>query len=397
MAVYKNVNKVAPVTVSVNGFDCKSIVHNIKVYETICKPYITAELTFNNNKGQLNYTQLQSGISPVGFQILTGSGDTYSFSGIYTKAPDEFAAQNVGEGLVTIHAITTEYWNDKKNLVQKAAGRMTGTQAVRQIHNEYVNTTQIDILEESMGMMSMDSEGGYNVTNKSPFTAIREIGSRLVYGGSPASSTVHFRNRDSTVFGPAQALVRRLAPTVTVEQKETIGELGSNIFAEQGSKGADSILASKIYKKEDAGDAIAAVAAAGGTAAVSKYDQYARFAQIGSTGSATNRGITSSAIWNAARNTEATDPSSKTVAEFQYKAAWAQAKNYLIKISVDSGFKPRVTVGNGIEAKMMAPLVQYTTTISGLFLMADLMHDCYFDNREIMGTTTIRIVDPPKG
>ena len=30
--------------------------------------------------------------------------------------------------------------------------------------------------------------------------------------------------------------------------------------------------------------------------------------------------------------------------------------------------------------------------IKGVFLVADVMHDCYFDHRTLMGTTTMRVV-----
>lgn len=392
-----NVCKCTVTHCSVNGFDCTNILHNIKIYETVCKPYITAELTFINNKGQLNETQPLSGQSPVICIVLDSRGNTYTFSGIYTKAPDEFDKHNVGEGYVTIHAITQDYWNDKRSLVTDAT-QGTGTQLVKKIHDRHIQT-QLNILEESVGTLSQTAGGGYNVSGESPFTAIRIIGEKLVYGASPAGATVYFRDSNKHNFGPAQALVRKMTAAADVEQKQTIGEKKENIW---GNLGLKSILMSKVYKKEEAPDPVAEVAAAGGKAGVNDYEQYGRFADIGSLRTmmggfgvgATTIGLISTAIRNEAHQAKAVHESSKTVAEWNYKAAFARAPNYLIKVVLEAGML--CTVGQGIKATLMAPLTGKFNTIEGTFLIADLMHDCYFDNREIMGTTTMRIVDPPQ-
>lgn len=375
---------------TVNGLNCRSIVHNVKIFESVCKPYITAQITFNNNRGQLNETRPLTGQSRVTVTLQDSTGATYPFDGIFTKAPDEFETHQTGEGFVTIHAITYDYWNDKRSLVTKGSIDEPGTALVQKIHNQYIQTP-LRILEQSIGYLSRQEGGGYGVTSESPFTAIRTIGQKLKYGRSSAGATIYFREKNGHVFGPAQALVDQMGSVTEVRQSETIGHNRSNIW---GSEGAKSILVSKVFKKEEAPDAMAVTASAGGTAGVNDYEMHGRFAAIGALGSAVY-GLVSNAMRSEAHQPKAIHESTKTVAEWNYKAAFARAPNYLIKISIEAGMK--CTVGKGIKATMMAPLSGQFNTVSGNFLIADLMHDCYFDNREITGTTTLRIVDPPIG
>lgn len=380
----------------VNNMDATSLVHSIKIYESMCKPYRTAEITFYNNRGQLNLTGLKWG-DDVNFTIYNGRGEQYVMESYFTSSSDDLSYDTVRESMLTITTATLAYFRDQGNRVQASFKNTPATSAAQSVHSQYIGTP-LQIMSPSVGMIAQDSIGGYVVTNKSPFTAIREILNRAVYGSVKTGSSLYFENKNGHVIAPAEQLINQLSPTVKLEQRESIGENPMDMFV--GGAGENNILISKLFTKDGGIGDISATEAKVAQSAKTVFEQYGRhpFERYEKGNSAFPKGnfalfskfpgISTIEHRSEARNPKQVDPSIKTLQELAFKAYIKNGTNFLVKTTIEAGMK--LTCGDGVEVVLMAPLLDPYGSIAGRLLVADLMHECYFDNREISGTSTIR-------
>ena len=95
-------------------------------------------------------------------------------------------------------------------------------------------------------------------------------------------------------------------------------------------------------------------------------------------------------LTNSLKWPNATAPFTKIAAENAYQAKVKDGINYLVKTTIESGFEDSFTAGNRVTARLMAPLVDPHNTLDVTLLIADCMHEAYFDDRIVNGTTTIR-------
>jgi hypothetical protein len=93
---------------------------------------------------------------------------------------------------------------------------------------------------------------------------------------------------------------------------------------------------------------------------------------------------------DTAKHPEATAPHTKEQAESAFQSKVRDGTNYLVKTTIEAGLLPQFTAGNRVTAELLATLLDPTETIKPTLLIADCMHEAYFDNRIVSGTTTIR-------
>ena len=381
---------------SVNGMNATALVQSLKIYESMCKPYRTAEITFYNNRSQLNLTSLKWG-DPVNFAIRNSKGETYIMESYFTASSDDLTYDTVTESMLTITTATVAYFKDQANRVQHSFKNIPATAAASQIHSQYIGT-QLQVMSQSMGMIAQDSIGGYVVTNKSPFKAIREILNRAVYGSVKSGASLYFENKRGHVIAPAEQLVNQLSPGVNLEQRETIGDDPYHMFGAGNAE--NTILVSKLFTKDSGIGDISATEAKVQQTAKTVFEQYGRhpFERFEKGNSSFGKsalslfskfpGVSTIEHRSEARNPKQVDPSIKTLQELAYKAYIKNGTNFLVKTTIEGGMK--LTCGEGVNVVLMAPMLEPYASIAGRLLVADLMHECYFDNREIQGTSTLR-------
>lgn len=389
-----------------NGINVRSITHCIRIFESMCKSYRTAEIVLYNSDGQVNELGLAIG-SPVSFEIQNGTGGMYQMDSLVIGIPEQFSTDGIRKDQVTVVTATSAYMKDRGSLVQHSFVNQTITSAIQTIHNQYVGGPLTTVME-SKGMIAKDIIGSYIVSNDKPFKAIRDMANRATYGGVSTGATMYFENKTGHVLGPLESFFSPIKVTAELIQKDTWGNYWRDLFAGSDTQSEKAIIASKLYQKEvdpetaggggggGSGAALASAAQGKTVYDAAKRDHVVDRAaiQIGMispylapfVGKYGGRQITH--IMDSARNDLAVDPSTKTEAENAFSARVKNGTNFLVKFTIDSGFK--TTVGEGVNVILMAPLRGPIATISGDLLNADLMHECYFDNREVMGTTTIR-------
>jgi hypothetical protein len=383
----------------IKGTDCTKLAHCVRIYESMCKPYRTFEFVMLNTDGQINELSLQIG-DTVEFVIANGERATYSATTYVIGLPEQFSTDGIRKDMVTIVTASAPFMQDRGALVQESYKNMPISTAIQMISGQYLKTGIR--LMPSLGMIATDSSGGVRINNEKPFTAIRNLANRMTYGGVGTGSTVFFEDKDGLVMGPLENFFTNMSVATDIIQKDTWGSSWRHLFA--GEEAKKAILASKVYHREVPAEEGGQTGSSG--SAIAAASQAKTLVDVGSKGIEVTPtrvfntistvvpfigrygGVRNILNMDSSRNSPSIDPSVKAEMEKAFRAKVRDGTNFLIKTTMDSGFK--MTVGKGVEVVLAAPLLSPYNAIQGNLLIADLMHEAFFDNREVMGTTTLR-------
>lgn len=393
---------------SIAGEECYNLVQNIKVYESMCTPYIKAELTIVDNKGFIaaiaeNRTGGLAGL-PVKFSFDDGENTYKRDEQVILTVDASPSEENKRVQVYNIGTIGISYVNDRQNMVQRTFKNIPATGAASRIHNEFLGTDAgLRLINSSLGFIAKDTIGSFPISNLKPFKAIEDLLKRAKYG-SAANPTVYFRNRDSYVMGPLQDIFAQASPVVTVEERATWGASMNDMFvnAHYAIIGATLLVDEEDIKKKRNKLGMRSAAAYQNLNVFNNASQkieidkpatataFASMLSFLSGGGSKLGGLPNILHFNELRNDFSQDPSISRQQEMEFLAAVADADKYLVKVPIRAGLK--CTVGQGVNAKILAPPGARTRSpvVGGQMLVADLMHDCYFDKRTAMATSTFR-------
>lgn len=378
---------------------------SIFLYETMCKPYLTATITINDTANAINALQLRGG-ERVAFVIDTGIGKLIE-SVQYILTIDEAESQDNFRSMVyTITTASESYFNDRAGMVQRSDVNIPATAAVKLIHAEHLGTdAPLNILLPSLGMIAKSEIGGFITSNKKPFKAIEDIITRASYGGIKTGSTVHFRNLKEYVIGPLEHIFNTMSATESFVQKQTWGSDFRDTFNSYNAIIHASTKISEGGKQRGGMNNIAAAAkgalnvfdSAQGKELVMKAAEVASSISGGLTAAAQKfgkgkyGGIPNVLQFDSRRNEASNEQSLNMVAQNMFQAQVKDSVNYYIKVPIQTGVN--VLAGKGFNAKLIPPTGDLGTgfqAVGGLMLAADVSHQCYFDDRLVQGTTVIR-------
>lgn len=390
----------------IEGADVRRHIKSISIYETMCKPYITAKITVLDDNNIINTLQLRGG-ERVSFAIDAGFGRIYESIQYVLSVDGESTSENPRTSLYTITTATESYFNDKASMVQKSDVNITATQAASQIHSEYIGKdAPLNVLMHSLGMIAKSDIGGFITSNKKPFKAIEDIIERAGYGGLATGSTVYFRAANEYVIAPLEHLFKQMSAQETFIQSQTWGSHWTDTF-----EAFNAIIdAQTVVEKDKSGrggmNNIAAAAkgavnlfdVAKGTEAIKQAGQIATDTLGGGLIGAAAQfakgkwgGISNVLQMDSRRNEVATDQGMNAVKENMFQAQVKDSVNYYIRVPIQTGIN--VTVGKGVDAKLLPPsgdLNKVYNAVGGMMLVADVCHECFFDSRERQGTTIFR-------
>lgn len=391
---------------TIDGADLRKSCQSISVFETMCKPYITATIVINDTSNIINNLGLRGG-EKVSFVIDTGIGKIYESVQYILSINEEESQDNLRSMVYTISTATESFFNDRASLVQRSDVNIPATSAAQAIHDEFVGKdAPLEVMMPSLGLIAKTEIGGFVSSNKKPFKAIEDILCRCSYGGIKTGSTIYFRNKDSYVIAPLEHLFNTMSAQDHFIQKQTWGSdyrdslltynaiIHVSTKVDEGSGGQRGGMSNIV---EAAKASVNVFDVAKGTEIVSKAAQAAPAIAGGLTGIAGmfGKGNFGHNVMqmDSRRNEPSNDQSLNMVAQNMFQAQVKDSVNYFIKVPIQSGIN--VTVGKGINAKLLPPVGDlpsgYNLT-GGLMLAADVCHECYFDAREVQGTTTMRAV-----
>lgn len=390
------------------GIDLTRHLSKLKVYETIFKSYLTANATITDNNNLLESMQLTGG-EPCSFVIDAGDGRMYEASMTVLAVKGEKLTQGGRTVMYEINLVGNEYFADKQNLLQQSFKGISGTQAIAKIHQNFFGTP-LKILAESLGPISLQS---YIVSSKKPMTAISDIMKRLNFAQFNSGNVLYFRDAKEAVLAPMEALFSNMSAQQQFFQENTLGKNWFDIVRAENA--IIAAIASVETNKSGRGgmDKIA------GAAAQEKkvFDFRTKNVVVDLPARKIAEGIVTgqalgllAPILNGMMGGHGAQPnymtmdsshlpteldqSNGTEQERLYRAMIGNGPALTVKVPIQSGIL--CTVGKGADLKLLPAIGDldnvYPNSMSGMYLITQLCHDCAADDRMVQATTTFECV-----
>jgi hypothetical protein len=391
---------------TINGFDVKFFVKSLNVHETVCKPYLTAQVVIDDMDNIINKLKLVGG-EEVYFSFYGNEFRSYSAKLNVLKISDATQALNLRHMIYTIELIGKAYFNDRVNLVQQAFKGLTGTDAIQKLHGQYVGgDAPLSILASSFGLLTKNN--AYTVKATKPFKAIDDIRKTLNFAQYKTGNNLYYRDRDQYVLAPLEQLFSQLSPQESFIQKSTwgatlsdyalayraimeakldvhgnpsgIGELAS--VANQAKTVFDLNLMRVVNKKFPTQISPGKVV---GNALVNLIGSILQ--------GKTNGGEPNYHVMDSDQRSKETDTSEKTERERLYAATAKAGPRLNIKVPIQGGVN--CTVGKGIYATLQPPIGDADLSnlspnyYKGNWLVIDLTHSLKLDSSTLYNGTTM--------
>lgn len=390
----------------INNVDFTSHVNQLRVYESIKKPYLTAKITIIDNNNVLDNMGLVGG-EPVEFSFDGGpETPSYDASLHVLTIKGQKSNESLRAQIYDVECIGVAYFNDKKALVQQSFKFLPGTEAIAKIHGQFIGTDAgLRILAQSIGPLSLQS---YIVSAQKPFKAINDIKKRLNFAGFQTGSCLYFRDAQSYVLAPLEALFAQLSAQQTFFQEATWGKNWFDEVRAQNSiisavadvdyndSGRTSMkdIADKVSQEKKVFDfrikdlAVNKMAGIPGIGAVVGSAMSVASAVL-SGGIGGHGGRPNYSVMDSAHLPAQLDPSNKAEAEQLYQALIKNGPTITVKVPIQSGIQ--CTVGKGADLKLLPPVGDVNNIgpnmASGMYMITDLMHYLCSDDRQMTGVT----------
>lgn len=400
------------------GVDLTGYVQCVQVYESLLKPYLTAHITIIDNNNVIENLQIVGGEpSTILFDSPPNNQVTYSCTLYVLSLSGQQSPNNLKTQIYELDLIGMVYFQDKANLVQKGFGQQTGTDAIASIWKQYLGGDALNILQSSLGFIGSQNDPS-TIENQKPFAAIDQIKKMLVFPGN-TSLPMLFRNNKSVNLASLPYLFSSMSPTQQYIQKETWGAnffdpmiynaiisahtMVTEVDGTQATGGRSSLtnIVEALNQGQVAFDMFTGTIAKN-LSAISASASSMSGTSIGSLinglgmasgglGGRPNIQATHSNRWD-----NATAPFNKTIQEAVDAATINNGPMLQIKVPLQTGLF--ATVGSGVGVQLVPPFGDltngnaYTSQLSGNWLVKNLVHEVYCDDREVTGTTSMELV-----
>lgn len=200
------------------------------------RSYQTVEMVIVDNYNFLN--KFEGGISGgedvrVAFDDGQGSSNIYEFSGKLHSVGSGGILPNKRTAVYKIIALGFTYYGNKVGgRVQLALQNITGTDAIKRIHEEYLRPTDGSLeVDKSKGFLG--EEEPYIISNQTPFVAIHTIRARLSSDEFKTGAYCYYRDKDSYKLKQLERMFADLSVQEYFIQDSTMGKSISD-FKNQG-------------------------------------------------------------------------------------------------------------------------------------------------------------------
>ncbi len=358
-------------------------VNQLSVFETIKKPYLTGKIVLIDNNNLLDNMKLRGG-EPCSFAFDGGDGYVYeqtlnvfSVHGNKSKAGGRAMQYD-------IVLIGPEYYRDKEQIVQHPFKMMTGTAAASAIHNRYIGGG-LNIIMGSMGMMF--KEPG-TIKSHKPFKAMDEIRQRLCFPGNDGNC-LYFKNKFGHQFGPLAAFMAAASSGgQKFIQKTTWGR---NFIKDTFEAQAAILFAAADVSDQKPGSAGSQQGGEAKNPNKTVYDN--RLKKITQKINPGGGGMANFFMHDGALVDAAVAPFAKRGQEGITRAGVMDGPMMTVSVPIQTGLN--VTAGGGCELSLLPPIGDLgqplgPSIMSGNYMIADLEHKCFLDDRIMNATTTFQ-------
>ena len=391
--------KVACISFSINGTQIANHVNTLNIYENICKSYRTALAVIIDNNNVINTLQLKGG-ETVSFNVISDGGGSYSATMKILSISKEKPNVGLRTVIYQLDMIDNEYLGDRSNLVQRAFKSIQGTSAIQQIHQQFIGSS-LNILIPSAGLLW--NKNSHVVNALKPFTAIDNIRKILNFAKYQSGVSVYYHDNKNVKLAPLEYLFDTMSPVQQFVQKATWGSSWTDIFTATNA----IITAETSYEKNSKTSSIVDTSAAAQSArkVLDMFSNKRPISDMMSTvslsgvsslsgllsmfSSVSSGGLHSFVATDSQKipNENVRDASKQNA----FNAVVGNAPHLIIKVPCQTGFN--VTVGQGFNAKMIAPMGDQMNAPepmnSGTYLAIRIVHSLHFDESDLQGTSSI--------
>lgn len=392
---------------TINGINVVQHVNSISVFESVCKPYITATMEMLDKDNIINKLRLVGG-EQVYFAFDGNFRRIYEMTLFILSISEITPNPSLRSANYKIELIGRSYFNDRVNLVQQSFKGVTGTDAINIIHNSYVGgDAPFSILSPSLGLLSKDNP--YNVQSTKPFKAIDDIRRTLNFARYSTGNSLYYRAYDNYVLAPLEQLFDQLTPQDSFIQKSTWGRgLSDYVLGEK------SIMDMKLdvhWDKKGVGE-LASVANQGKvvfdlnlmkevvnilpkTVSPGKVVGTALVQLLGNAFQGkTNGGEPNFQVMDTYQRRQEADTSAKTERERLYAATAKSGPRIKVKVPIQGGVN--CTVGRGVYLDLVPPTGDDNSVRPNLYkgnwLVIDLTHEVKNYGEVYEATTTMNCI-----
>jgi len=187
------------------GLNVIEYTHCVRVYETLCKPYLTAHLILMDNNNLIDNLGIRGGEQCLIAFWSPPNQTVYTAQFYVLQLTGHQSPMNIKTQIYDIDLVGLPYFRDKGNIVEKASKQETATDAIQEIWGQYLDDgSGLNIPIPSQGMIGQENSPT-NINHKKPFAAIDELRKYAVFPDK--SPSVFFRDRYTTWLWPFKALV----------------------------------------------------------------------------------------------------------------------------------------------------------------------------------------------
>lgn len=210
-------------TCTIAGTQLKAHVREIKIYESILRPYILVELTMYDHHNWGNTLKLEGG-EPVALVITNAFGTRYDWKGVVAKQKGEFAATGGRTVGTVISATDPAFIENPSAKVVGSWQNVPGTNVINEIHDQYLNSTGIYRMSPSLGMIG--EKEPFIISNDRPWDAIAKIRRQITSMAFPDSGAyAYYRDNKGFALMPLEQLFAEMSSgAMTFIQDATVGK-----------------------------------------------------------------------------------------------------------------------------------------------------------------------------
>jgi hypothetical protein len=388
---------------TINGIELLPFVNVMRCFESVCKQYLTAQVILFDTDNLMPTLNIVAGMPCTLMMMAPPNTVIYSPSNMkILKMKGEPAPGTLKFQVYTIDMVGIEYYQDRMNIVRNSFATQ-GTAAIAAIWGQYIGTP-FSVDSGSSGIIG--SQGGQPATKngQKPFTAMYEIMKTLAGG---QGNWLLYHDKDTARINQLETMLGSAVQENFI-QGETWGSTFNNLNIYR------SIVVAQLQAgRGDGGYTSGSQIAKMATQSLSVMDLgLGKILQTGmqnitSAAGGALQGISGASSQYGGRDNRQTintsgiaaavSPIAKTISEGAFSAAVRNGPQIALKVPLQTGLN--VTVGKQIHASLLPP----STGDAGLngvlldrdWMVADLCHEIYQDDRELNATTNMQCVTSP--
>jgi hypothetical protein len=213
---------------TVDGRDLLGYLAEIKMFQSILRPFIVCDFTMRDFDGVSSTLRLTGG-EPVYFRVTSREGHTIRWRGYVSKQTGEVDLdRKQARGSIITATTATYIYNEASKITDTWRG-IPGSEVIRQIHNQYLGGEPFSRMSVANGLIS--EQEPYSVRDEKPFDAIAKIRYAITSAAHPRTGAyTYYRDINGQCLMPLEALFNEAASGALIfTERETIGSSAMDV------------------------------------------------------------------------------------------------------------------------------------------------------------------------